>query len=97
LLFSPALLAIFFGFIGMFDALTTGSSLRESMRLIKHELIPATLNGMYFWVPVSLSIFTVVPDLWKMLVINIASFVYNILLSLTVTNSGASDSKPKNS
>ena len=52
---------------------------------------------MYFWVPVSLSIFTVVPDLWKMLVINIASFVYNILLSLTVTNSGASDSKPKNS
>ncbi len=79
----------------MFDALTTGSSLGASLRLIRHELIPATVNGMYFWVPVSLSIFTVVPDDWKLLVINLAAFFYNILLSLTVTNSTVSDSKLK--
>jgi hypothetical protein len=97
LLFSPALLAFFFGFIGIYDALTTGSSLGASLRLIRHELIPATVNGMYFWVPVSLSIFTVVPDLWKLFVINIASFLYNILLSLTVTKCAVSDSELKSS
>ena len=41
---------------------------------------------MFFWVPVSLCIFTVVPDTWKLFVINAASFIYNILLSLKVNN-----------
>ena len=95
LLFSPFLLAVFFGYIGLFDAFTIGSNLRTSLDLIRSQLIPATVAGLFYWVPISLSVFTIVPDALKLLVVSVASFIYNILLCLIVKDESVVDCKIK--
>mmetsp|Transcript_50851 Transcript_50851/g.158911 ORF Transcript_50851/g.158911 Transcript_50851/m.158911 type:complete len:154 (-) Transcript_50851:1341-1802(-) len=86
LVFSPFLLAMFLIYIGAFRAATSSYRFSETAQVIKKELLPMQISGMFFWVPVSLSLFTVVPDHLKIFVINIAGLFYNTMLALKISS-----------
>ena len=70
---------MFLIYIGAFRAATSSYRFSETAQVIEKELLPMQISGMFFWVPVSLSLFTVVPDHLKIFVINVAGLFYNTM------------------
>eukprot|EP00290_Baffinella_frigidus_P058912 CAMPEP_0180366954 /NCGR_PEP_ID=MMETSP0989-20121125/16468_1 /TAXON_ID=697907 /ORGANISM="non described non described, Strain CCMP2293" /LENGTH=259 /DNA_ID=CAMNT_0022360759 /DNA_START=23 /DNA_END=802 /DNA_ORIENTATION=- len=80
--FGPLLMLLFFLYVAVFDALASQASLQEGIATLRREVWPAYKGSVVFWVPVSVSLFTVVPPHLKILVINLAGLGWNCLLAL---------------
>mmetsp|Transcript_1913 Transcript_1913/g.3059 ORF Transcript_1913/g.3059 Transcript_1913/m.3059 type:complete len:205 (+) Transcript_1913:244-858(+) len=92
--FGPVMMSSFFLYMGIFNWLTVrGYEFSETIYILRYELFGAWLGSLYFWTPVSISIFTIVPDHAKILVLNIAGLIYNVGLCLTISGTETKSSK----
>eukprot|EP00802_Teleaulax_amphioxeia_P026592 Tamp_27706.p1 GENE.Tamp_27706~~Tamp_27706.p1 ORF type:complete len:232 (+),score=24.09 Tamp_27706:109-804(+) len=95
LAFGPVLLTSFLLYFGAFQKATTQNyEWKDTLDLIRNELVSMQLSGMAFWLPVSLSLFTVVPEWAQILVINVAGLIYNIGLALQLPTGKVPDAAP---
>jgi hypothetical protein len=84
----PLLMLGFFLYVSILDALMRRATLSEGIATMRREAWPAYRSSVIYWVPVSLSLFTVVPAHLKILVINLAGLGWNCLLALRMQAAG---------
>jgi len=85
--FGPCFLTLFFTFVGFYDFVTQGKDLKflNFKKLFMEQVLPTHRNGMMFWLPIHLANFTIVPLGLRVVVINLAGLIFNVMLALRLS------------
>mmetsp|Transcript_62933 Transcript_62933/g.148175 ORF Transcript_62933/g.148175 Transcript_62933/m.148175 type:complete len:211 (+) Transcript_62933:37-669(+) len=93
-LFGPALLSCFLLYSGLFDSVTRFSNqVSPAIEKIRCDLFKMQRAGWAVWIPVAILNFSVIPDQFKIIFLNVIGLFWNIGFALMMMDDGEAKSR----